>query len=311
MKSSIPILARGSFIPSSKGYLVEEIRDQLYWISDGTWNTMFLAYDEGIISIDAPLSMGQKYYEAICEVSSKSVTHLIYSHSHSDHTAAATIFSETATYISHQETAATLLRRRDPRRPVPTITFSDTYNLKAGNQSLVLDYKGPNHEPGNIFVYAPKQKVLLLKDIIYPGWTPFRGLGGIVCDVPGYIEAHDIALSYDFDIFVGGHVNRLGTREDVIISREFILDLKDTVTEVLRQVDFSESVESINSEDRWLVFEAYFSTTIQKCSEIMIPKWKSRLGGTEAFMNQNCWAMMRSLVLDFSPDHSDTKSTEI
>lgn len=302
---SIPNAARATAVPPDKGYLVEEIRDRLYWVSDGIWNTMFLTYNEGVIAVDAPVSMGQNYRNAIREVTDKPVTYLIYSHSHADHTAAASMFSQTATYIAHEETAATLARRQDPRRPVPTVTFSKTYTLKAGEQTLILDYNGPNHEPGNLFIYAPRQKVLLLKDIIYPGWIPFKGLGGIVHDVPGYIEAHDIALSYDFDIFVGGHVNRLGTRKDVTIAREFILDLKASALKARQQVSFSNIAQEVNSEDHWMVFEVYFNAIIQKCNGMMIPKWKSRLGGVEAFMQHNCWAMMRSLVLDFPPELND------
>jgi len=303
--ASIPDAARGPAVPPDKGYLVKEICDRLYWVSDGIWNTMFLTYDEGAIAIDAPPSMGQNFRNAIQEVTDKPVTYFIYSHSHADHTAGASIFSQTATYIAHEETAATLARRQDPRRPVPTVTFSNTYTLEAGEQTLILDYKGPNHEPGNIFIYAPKQKVLLLKDIIYPGWIPFKGLGGIVHDVPGYIEAHDIALSYDFNTFIGGHVNRVGTREDVLVSREFILDLKAAAIQARQQVNFSEFSQGVSSEDRWMVFETYFNAVIQRCTDIMLPKWKSRLGGAEAFMHHNCWAMMRSLVLDFPPESNE------
>jgi hypothetical protein len=36
-----------------------------------------------------------------------------------------------------------------------------------------LDY-GTNHLPGNIFIYAAtKQRVLMLVDIVFPGWVPF------------------------------------------------------------------------------------------------------------------------------------------
>ncbi|MEH2360878.1 MBL fold metallo-hydrolase [Nostoc sp.] len=302
---SIPDAARGPAIPPDKGYLVEEICDHLYWIGDGIWNTMFLTYNEGVIVVDAPASIGQNYRNAIQEVTDKPVTYVIYSHSHADHTAAASMFSETATYIAHEETRAILARRQDPRRPVPTVTFSNTYTLQAGEQTLILDYKGPNHEPGNIFIYAPRQKVLLLKDIIYPGWIPFKGLGGIVYDVPGYIEAHDHALSYNFNIFIGGHVNRLGVREDVVVSREFILDLKAAALQARQQVNFSEVSQGVRSEDRWMHFEIYFNAIIENCTNIMMPKWKSRLGGAEAFMHHNCWAMMRSLVLDFPPESHD------
>ena len=36
----IPQTAKEPTIPA-KGYLVQEIRDQLYWVTDGSYNTMF------------------------------------------------------------------------------------------------------------------------------------------------------------------------------------------------------------------------------------------------------------------------------
>ncbi len=44
-------------------------------------------------------------------------------------------------------------------------------------------------------------------------------------DVFGHIKAYDIALNYDYDTFVCGHITRLGTRDDVQVQREFITDL--------------------------------------------------------------------------------------
>ena len=40
--TQIPENAKGPAIPS-KGYLVEEIRDGLYWVTDGVYNTMSLS----------------------------------------------------------------------------------------------------------------------------------------------------------------------------------------------------------------------------------------------------------------------------
>lgn len=42
-----------------------------------------------------------------------------------------------------------------------------------GAQRLQLDYMGTNHTEGNIFIYAPGQRVLMLVDVIFPGWVPF------------------------------------------------------------------------------------------------------------------------------------------
>jgi hypothetical protein len=57
------------------------------------------------------------------------------------------------------------------------------------------------HESGNIFIYAPNQKVLMLVDVIFPGWTPFKDLA-MAQDVPEFIAAHDKVLEYDFDTFI-------------------------------------------------------------------------------------------------------------
>ena len=58
----------------------------------------------------------------------------------------------------------------------PNGNFSQNMTLQIGNQTLQLDYHGNNHLPGNIFIYAPNQKALMLVDIIFPGWVPFAYL---------------------------------------------------------------------------------------------------------------------------------------
>jgi glyoxylase-like metal-dependent hydrolase (beta-lactamase superfamily II) len=83
----LPQAAKGPTIPA-KGYLVEEIRDQLYWVTDGAYNTMFLVTDNDVIAVDAPATIGNNYLKAIAEVTNKPVTYVIYSHAHIDHTGA-------------------------------------------------------------------------------------------------------------------------------------------------------------------------------------------------------------------------------
>ena len=41
---------------------------------------------------------------------------------------------------------------------------------------LELAYHGQNHCEGNIFVFAPKQKVLAAIDIVAPGWGGVQGM---------------------------------------------------------------------------------------------------------------------------------------
>jgi glyoxylase-like metal-dependent hydrolase (beta-lactamase superfamily II) len=298
---TLPRNAIGPAIPSEKGYLVEEIRDGLYWVTDGLYNTMFLVYDSGIVAIDAPPTIGTNYLKAIRDVTDKPITHVIYSHSHTDHIGAASLFPTTATYIAQNETAKILTRRRDARRPLPTTTFQDQYTLKVGNQTLELAYHGNVHQAGNIFIYAPKQKVLMLVDIIYPGWVPYKNLG-IAEDVQSYIAGHDIALKYEFDWFLGGHVTRLGTRQDVLESQAYVNDLKQAASQAYQTIAITDIARQTPNPNPFKVYDAYQDALSQFCTERMLQKWQSRLGAAKTYTPDNCWVMVEALGVDLAPE---------
>ncbi len=291
----VPAGALGPAIPAT-GYLSEEISDDLYWVTDGLYQAMFLVSDEGVILVDAPPSMGPNIATAIAEVTAQPVTHLVYTHHHRDHIGGAAQFTG-ATIVAHEETAALLVRSGDPNRPVPTVTFPDTYTLTVGSQTLQLDYHGNNHEPGNIFVYAPTQKVLMVVDIVFPGWVPFAYLA-IAEDVPGFIAAHDTILTYDFSTFVGGHLTRLGTREDVELSQAFVLDVRENAAAALATVDFNAIAATVGYDNPWAVFSVYLDTVAQTCADATVPVWQDQLGGADAFTFGHCWAMVESLNVD-------------
>lgn len=303
-QQQIPEAAKGPMIPE-KGYLVKEIGNQLYWVTDGTYDTMFLVTDNGVVAVDAPPSLGEKYLKAISEVTDKPITHVIYSHAHIDHIGAASMFPTNATIIAQEDTADELQRAKAVATndtivpPVPTETFSKNMTLNIGNQTLQLDYYGINHYPGNIFIYAPNQKVLMLVDIVFPGWVPFAYLA-IAKDTAGFIEAHDIALSnYDFSTLVAGHLTRIGTVEDVIIQREFVSDLENAAAAANKNVAFSEIARQVGSFDNpWLLFSKYIDAVNEECAEEMMPKWQDKLGGAEQFMLSHCFTMSESGRVD-------------
>jgi glyoxylase-like metal-dependent hydrolase (beta-lactamase superfamily II) len=291
----VPEAAMGPAIPSA-GYLVEEIRDGLYWVTDGAYQAMFLTTGEGVILVDAPASLGAVLSQAIADVTDEAVTHLVYSHHHADHIGGAGQFAD-ATIVAHEDTAALLERSNDPNRPLPTVTFDDSHTLTVGSQTLQLDYHGNNHEPGNIFVYAPAQKVLMVVDIVFPGWVPFADLG-LAEDVPGFIAAHDTILGYDFETFIGGHLTRLGTREDVETAQAYVLDVLEHAGDALATVDFMAIGQTVGFDNPWGLFDTYLDAVAAACAEATIPAWQDRLGGVDVFTDGHCWAMMESLRID-------------
>jgi len=295
--AALPETAKGPQIDFSKGYLVEEIKDGLYWVTDGAYNTIFLTTGEGVIVVDAPPSIGENYLNAIAEVTEEPITHVIYSHTHIDHIGAASIFPDDAIIISHKDVALELEQRNDSNRPIPEVTFEDEYLLEVGNQSLELKYDGPMHVPGNIFIYAPEQKVLMVVDVIFPGWTPFKDLA-MAQDVPAFLAAHDKILEYDFDTYVGGHLTRLGTTEDVKIQQEYFQDIEENAAIANQQVSFMEIGQEVGFENPWLVFQIYADTITQQCTDATVPDWIDRLGGVDLFTYDHCWKISESQRID-------------
>ncbi len=299
MRTAVPLpeTAMGPQIDFSKGYLVEEIKDGLYWVTEGAYQAIFLTTGEGVIAVDAPPSIGENYLKAIEEVTDEPITHVIYSHTHKDHVGAMNMFPDDAIYIAHQEAAETLSKRNDPNRPLPTVTFEDAYTLEVGTQKLELAYYGPMHEPGNIFIFAPNQKVLMLVDVIFPGWTPFKDLA-MAQDVPEFLAAHDKVLEYDFDTFVGGHLTRLGTPEDVQIQKEYFEDIEAAAAKANQEVSFMAIGQEVGFENLWLVFQIYADSITQQCTDEVVPKWVDKLGGVDLFTYDHCWKISESQRID-------------
>src|SRR5678815_4316881 len=146
--------AKGPSIDPKKGYRLQKLGNGLYMITDNAYQSMFMVYETGVVVVDAPPAFAQYILKAIAEVTSKPITHLIYSHSHIDHiggTRSLNLGKKTI-IIAQEETRRLLLRARDSNRPVPTLSFKDKYTLKVGTQTLELSYHGNAHEPGNIFI---------------------------------------------------------------------------------------------------------------------------------------------------------------
>lgn len=301
----LPGTAFGPPIPA-KGYLVEEIAHGLHWVTEGSYIALFMETKRGVVVIDAPPTLASALPAAIAEVTSKPVTHFVYSHTHGDHVGVAGRLFPDAHFIAHRDAAETLRRRNDPdRRPVPRQTFKKRVQLNMGGQRLELMYPGPNHEPGNIFIWAPDAKTLMWVDVVFPGWVPFKSLA-LAQDVPGFIAAHDAALALPFETFVGGHLTRLGTRDDVEIAKQYVSDVRAASFEALATTDFFAVIGDIGFLDpadpsflnQWELFEVYLDRVAARAEEIVLADWSGVLGGAEVFTKSHCFSMVESIRID-------------
>ena len=284
-------------IDPEKGYFVVEIADGLYWLNDFAYQVMFLTTGEGVIVVDVPPSMGENILNAIAEVTDEPVTHVIYSHIHKDHIGAANIFPDTVTIIAHKDTATHLAMKNDPGRPVPTITFDDTYTLSVGDQILELSYVGAFHSKGDILIYAPQQKVLMAVDIFHPSHAPFKNFA-ITTDINNYILVHDKMLEYDFDAIISGHQQILGTSDDVKTNKEFTLDVLNNTIQGFQTWDFMEVAQQYGSEGMLTIFSKYIDLVTSTCVDLTLEKWEDRLSDVSIFVEGNCDSMFFYAFID-------------
>lgn len=282
-----------------RGYHVGSYGGGAYWVSDGRTNSMFVVTDAGVIVVDAPPSYADKLPAAIREITDQPVKYFIYSHYHKDHTGGAKVFGDDVIRVGHELTAEELRRVNDPNRPVPSITFKDKHTVELGGQKVELSYTGLSHAPGNIVIYLPNQRVLMLVDIIYPGLVPFARFG-IAAHLPGYIAVIEKAKENDFKYFQGGHLGRPGTRAEYEVAQDYVLDMRNTAMAAMKAVTppISMSPSSDLLADPYYSLHAYFEAVSAVCAQMTVEKWGGRLKGTASFSKSHCW----SAILDARTD---------
>lgn len=293
----IPESARGPAIDSAKGYRVQTLGKGLYMVTENVYQAMFMVYESGVVVVDVPPPIAAFIPKAIAEVTNKPITHVIYSHAHIDHIGGTKGLGGRPLIIAHEETKKLLERANDVNRPLPTVTFKDRYTLKAGSQTLELSYHGNGHQPGNIFIYAPAQKTLMVVDVVFPGWMMWRRLA-LAQDVPGYFAQMETIQSFDFDTLVSGHVTRTGTKADVELQRAFLHDLKAAAGQALKTTRLGEGLDARDTSNPWAYFDNYIDRVVVQCVNTLTPKWKHKLAGFDVYIWDQCYTMEQSLRLD-------------
>ena len=289
--------------PNAQGYHVGRISGDLYWVTDGFYQAMFFTTARGVVLVDAPPTIGHNLQRAIDDVTAANgrpskVTHLVYSHSHADHIGAAGLFGPDVIRIAHADTAALLARDADPLRPVPTVTFEDRRELEVGGEHLVLDYHGPNHAPGNIFIHAPAHDTLMVVDILFPGWAPFANLA-VSQDIPDWIKAHHLALDYRWETLVGGHLGRLWTREDAGRQIAYMNDLDASTRAALASVDPTPFFAKYGSQgNAWAIFKTYLAAVAEASAAPVVAKYTGVLAAADVYTIDNAWTLVESLRID-------------
>ena len=296
----VPASAVGPAL-NEHGYYVGQVERNLYWVTDGTYNSAFLTTSDGVVLLDVPPTIGQNIQRAVDEVAaangvSNKVNYIIYSHHHADHNGASSLWDKNVTRIGHEETRRLLLRNDDPARPPNEETFQDHRSLEIGGERIDLAWHGSNHSPDNIVIHLPDHDTLMLVDIVNPGWAPLY-LSNLTEDIPGYIEAPAKALAYSWTHFIGGHCGRLGTRDDIALHQQYMADLSESARTAIDTVDPTPYFVKY-PDNSWAAVRGYLDACAAATAAPVVKKYTGLLAGVDVYTDSTAFWVMQSVRLD-------------
>jgi cyclase len=105
---------------------------------------------------------------------------------------------------------------------LPTMTFDRSLVLHRKSRTVEILWLGRAHTDGDVFVFLPKEKVLVTGDALH-GWTPYMG------DSYPYdwIKTLDAAEKLNFDYAIGGHGEVIRGKQTFELWKQYFSDLLD------------------------------------------------------------------------------------
>jgi len=293
LKEYVPVLpsVRANFfdVDPKLGYAVKSVGGGVYVVSDNMWQSAFLVTDDGVIVFDAPESFGKSIPSAIAKVTDKPIKMLIYSHIHRDHIGGSAAFKEIRglRIVALNSVAAFLKEQNDPERLLPNETFESQKTIKLGGKTVELSRHFYHSNEGDLFIYVPEAKFLMAVDCVTGGYAPFEGFD-ITANFHDYMKVFDQLLAYDFTTFVGGHLTQTGTKEDVEITKEFTMDVYNTVKRIHNNMDqqavAAEATKTIGTDNKFLLFKVILDRVTDESMAELRPRWINRLAGVDVWL---------------------------
>jgi glyoxylase-like metal-dependent hydrolase (beta-lactamase superfamily II) len=293
----VPLLprvkAKAPVIDPKKGYFVAELKPDVFMVTEGAYESVFVTTGKGVVLFDAPPSFAQHIDEAVKEHTSEPIVELVYSHKHVDHIGGAGLIlkqNPKMEIVAEEGTAEFLREMQDPHRPVPTRTFRDHEALKVG--SLQAEMKlGHWHSPeGDLLISIPDKKVVIAIDGFSAGASPFMDLD-LTMNMHEYLKLFEQLQKMDFDLIVPGHHGTPATREDLQIAQSYVTDVYKTASHILgedHQALKARAVEKYGRETGWAVASVLIESEVNQCAEQIKNRWTTKLEGVDIWAASHC-----------------------
>jgi glyoxylase-like metal-dependent hydrolase (beta-lactamase superfamily II) len=252
---------------------MQKIADGVYFMenSAGSSNSTFVITDEGVVVFDFDIRTADQTLAAIRKLTDKKVKYLISSHSAGDHATGAWHFREdTPVYIAAKNQVKDLFmqqakefeERKNSNEPAyaaykgkelvrPDIGFEGSMTLYFGGLTFQITAEGTAHSTGDLTVYIPQRRVMLMGDLLDTEIHPGQGesAGVFYSYVKGWVEILDRIMqrSLPVDTYVPGHgpVHMGRGVKDLEEQKRYFVVMRE---EVAKMIQAGKSVEQIQKE---------------------------------------------------------------
>lgn len=188
---------------------------------------------DGIFMVDATFGpLTGKVTAALKTFSNEPIRFLVNTHPHGDHTGGNANFAKMgATILGRPEMRRDLMALKGfDQAGLPTVIFNGPLTLHMNGDEPVIIPVPPAHTDADSMVYFRKADVLMIGDFFRAGYP---NIGGTV---DGMIRALGMAIAVcgPNTRVVPGH-GPVMTREDVIAHKDMLMNVRDRVSELIKQ----------------------------------------------------------------------------
>jgi glyoxylase-like metal-dependent hydrolase (beta-lactamase superfamily II) len=250
-----------------------KVTDGVYMFehSQGSGNSTVVITDEGVVVFDFHIDNADQTLAGIRKLTDKKVKYLISSHSAGDHASGAWHFREDKpAYIATKNQVQDMFMQEaeefnerknsnDPRYAAykkgdlvrPDIGFDGMMNLYFGGLTFQITAEGRGHSTGDLTVYIPQKRVMLMGDLLDTEIHPGQGesAGVFFSNVRGWIRILDniMARNLPVDTYIPGHgpVHSGRGVKDLEEQKRYFVVMRD---EIGKMMQAGKSLEQIEKE---------------------------------------------------------------
>lgn len=195
--------------PAAGQLTTKRVRGSLYQVAGGGANSFFLVGPNEVLVVDAKMTprAAAQVLEAVKKVTDKPVRRLVLTHSDRDHVNGLAGCPSAMTVIAHANARRDIARANKAagtRLPLPNETFVKQLNLYLGDVEVQLLHFGPAHTNGDVAVFIPSEKAVIVGDLVFVGRDPLihAHKNGTSFGLVAVLKA---LLKLDVDLFLSGH----------------------------------------------------------------------------------------------------------